>query len=84
MVLMAVGEHDAAHLVTVLQQVRNVGYHDIDAQKLRFREHQAGVDDKNIVSPADGHAVHSELAQTAQGHNVKFSRWHVQSRMLSD
>src|SRR5213594_396431 len=63
MVLVSVREHDAAYSLPVLDQVGNVGHNDVDAQQFGFGEHQSGVDDDNVVAPAQGHAVHSELAQ---------------------
>ena len=64
-VFVAVREDDAAHMLAIFEQVRNVGDDDVDAQQLGFGEHQAGVDDDDVVAPADGHAVHTELAQPA-------------------
>ena len=51
----------------ILKQVGDVGNDDVDAQQLGFREHEAGVDDDDVVTPANGHAVHAEFAETAQG-----------------
>ena len=65
-IFVAVREHDAAHMLAIFEQVRNVGDDDIDAQQLGFREHQAGVDHDDVVAEADGHAVHTELAHPAQ------------------
>ena len=72
-VFVPVRKNDAAHLLAVLDQVGNVGHNNIDAQQFGFRKHQAGVDDDDVVAPAHGHAVHPELAQSAQGHNLQFS-----------
>ena len=55
-----------AHVRLVLDQIGDVGHDDIDAQQLRLREHEAGVDDNNVVFPAEGEAVHAELAQAAE------------------
>ena len=57
-------------------QIGNVGNHDVDAEQFGFGEHEAGVDDDDVVSPAHGHAVHTELAQAAEGDNLQFSGWH--------
>ena len=75
-VFMAVGQDNRAHLLAVFDQVRDVGNNDVHAQQFGFGEHQAGVDDDNVIAPAHGHAVHSELAQTAQGHDMQLSSWH--------
>ena len=77
-ILVPVGQDNAAHPLPVLDQVGNIRDDNIDAQQLGFRKHQARVDDDDIVTPANGHAVHSELAQPAQGHDVQFSSWHAE------
>ena len=76
MVFVPVSQNDAAHPLAVLDQIGNIGHNDVDAEQFGFRKHQAGVDDDNVVTPANGHAVHPELAQAAQGYNLQFSSWH--------
>src|ERR1700727_2931423 len=75
-VFVAGSEDDAANALSVLDEIRNVGDYDVDAEKFRFGEHEAGVDDDDVVTPANGHAVHAELAQAAQGDYLQFSSWH--------
>src|SRR5258706_7029641 len=75
-VLVAVGEDDAAHPLAVLDEVGNVGNNDVDSQPFSFREHEAGLADDNVIAPADRHAVHTELAEAPQGDNLQFSSWH--------
>ena len=75
-VFVAVREDDAAHMLAIFEQVRNVGDDDVDAQQLGFGEHQAGIDHDDVVAQADGHAVHAELAQPAQRNNMQFSFCH--------
>ena len=69
-ILVAVREQDGSDLGAVLNEVADVGDDDIDAEQLFFREHEAGVDDEDVVSPFDRHAVHAELAETAQRDNA--------------
>ena len=75
-VFVAVGEDDSANALAVFDEIGNVGDDDVDAQQFGFGEHQAGVDDDDVVAPAHGHAVHAELAQAAQRHDMQFSSWH--------
>jgi len=75
-IFMPVGEDDGANFVPVLGEVADVGDDDVHAQQFGLGKHEAGVDDNDIVAPADGHAVHTELAQAAQGDDVKFFAWH--------
>ena len=82
-VFVPVRENDAADVLAVLDQVGNVGDDDVHAEQFGFGEHQAGVDDDDVVSPADGHAVHAELAQSAERNNMQFSRWHSIESMLA-
>src|SRR5437870_1300774 len=53
-VFVAMGEHDGANPLAIFLQVRDIGNNDIHAQQLGFREHQAGVDDNDVVTPAHG------------------------------
>ena len=65
-VFVAVREHDAAHLVLVFDEIGDVGDDDVDAEEFGFRKHEAGVDDEDVILPANGHAVHAKFAQTAE------------------
>ena len=75
-VFVAVGENDGADALAVLDEVGNVGDDDVDAEEFGFGEHQAGIDDDNVVAPAHGHAVHAELAETAERDDLQFSGGH--------
>ncbi len=75
-VFVAVSENDAADALAVFSEIGNVGDYDVDAEKFGFGEHESGVDDDDVVAPADGHAVHTELAQAPEGNYLQFSRWH--------
>ena len=59
---MPVGQQQRADVLAVLFEEGEVGGDDIDAQQFRFREHHAGVDDDDVVSIAERHHMHSELA----------------------
>jgi hypothetical protein len=63
-VFVAVRENDGANALAVLDEIGDVGDNDVDAEELGFREHEAGIDDDNVVAPAHGHAVHAEFAET--------------------
>ena len=82
-VLMAVSEDDAAHALAIFDKIRNVGDDDIDAEEFGFGEHEAGVDDNDVISPADGHAVHAELAEASKRDDLQFSGGHGVKRMLA-
>jgi hypothetical protein len=66
-VFVAVGEDDGADFLAVLSEIADVGDDDVDAEELFFGEHQAGIDDDNVVFIAEGQAVHAELAESAEG-----------------
>ena len=53
-VFVAVGEDDGADVVAVLDEIADVGNDDVDAEQLFFGEHQAGVDDDDVVLPSGG------------------------------
>ncbi len=75
-VFVAVREDDSAHALAVLDEIRNVGDNDVDAEQFGFGEHESGIDDENVVSPADGHAVHAEFAEASERDNLQFSSGH--------
>jgi hypothetical protein len=79
----AVGEDDGADMRFVFNQVGDVRNHNIHAQQLRLREHQPSVDHDNVVFPAEGEAVHAELAQAAEGDNFQFFGLHLSDLMLT-
>ena len=82
-IFVSVRQYNGAYPLTVFDQVGDVWNNYIYAKKFGFGEHQAGVDDDNIVPPTQGHAVHTKLAKPAKGHNVKFSRCHWDHLMLA-
>ena len=65
-IFVAVGEDDRLDLRAVLDEVGDIRHDDVHAEEFFFREHQAGVDDNNVVLPTEGHAVHTELAEAPQ------------------
>ncbi len=75
-VLVPVGEDDSPHALAIFDEIRDVGNDDVDAEKFGLGEHESAVDDDNIFAEADSHAVHTELAQAAQGNNLQFSSCH--------
>src|SRR5437868_3915283 len=81
-VFVAVSQDYAADLVAVLEQIGDVGYDDVHAEQLGFREHEASVDDDDVISPANGHAVHPELAEATERYDVKFSSRHRSASTL--
>ena len=61
-VFVSVGENNGANLRAIFNQVGDVRHNDVHPQQLGFGEHQPGIDHDNVILPAHGHAVHSELA----------------------
>src|SRR5664280_1167009 len=82
-IFVAVGENNCAYMSAILDQVGNIGDDDVHAQQLGFREHEPGVNDDDVVAPANGHAIHAEFAESAEGYNLEFSYWHLQVSMLA-
>ena len=66
-VLVAVGEDDGANFFAIFRQVADVGDDDVDAKELFFGEHQAGIDDDDVILPPEGQAIHTELTQAPEG-----------------
>jgi len=61
----AMGEDNGADVLLVLDEPGDVGDDDIDAEELGLREHEASVDDDDVIFVANGEAVHAELAEAA-------------------
>ena len=53
-----------SNVLAILLQVGNIRDDQVDAQKLRFREHHAGVYDDDVVAVAQRHHVHAKFAET--------------------
>ncbi len=64
-VLVPVRQNQGANMIAVLDEIADIRHDDVDAEQLRFGEHQSGVDHDDVVAPAHGHAVHSKFAATA-------------------
>ena len=75
-VFVAVGENDGADVRAIFQQVCDVGNYDVNAQQFGLRKHEAGVDDDDVVTPAQRHAVHAELAESAERDDVQLACGH--------
>ncbi len=80
-IFVAMRQDQRADLVAVLFQIREIGRDDVDAQQFRIGKHHAGVDDDDVVPVADGHRIHTELAQTAERDQLKLVIGHVRFRV---
>ena len=75
-VFMAMGQNDRANLLAVFSQIADIRNNDVHTQQLLFRKHQTGIDDDDVILPAERHAVHAELAQAAQRNHLQFILCH--------
>src|SRR5271169_2517907 len=75
-ILVTVGKDNAANALAVLDEIGNIRNHNVDAEQFSLGEHKARVDHNNVVAPAHGHAVHTELAEASEGNNLQFSGCH--------
>jgi uncharacterized protein YijF (DUF1287 family) len=75
-VFVTMRQKNAAHALAVFDEVRNVGNDDVDPEQFGLGKHQPRIDDQDVISPAHGHAVHAELAESAQGDDLQFSGRH--------
>jgi hypothetical protein len=65
-VLVTVGKDDGANEGPILNEVADVGDDDVDAEELFLGEHEAGVNDDDVVTETEGEAVHAELAESTE------------------
>ena len=75
MVLVAVGDEDAADAVPVALQIRHVRDDQVNAQHVLLGEDGAAVHDENIVRIFDDVDVLADLLHAAQGNDLQFSFW---------
>ncbi len=66
-IFVGVGEDDGANFGAVLLEVGDVGDDDVNAEEFGFGEHEAGVDDDDVITEVEGHHVHAEFAKAAEG-----------------
>ena len=80
MILVRMREKNRFHLLLALLQESDIGDDDVNAEKFCFGEHQACVDDDNLVSASQGHHVHAEFAKPAEGNgpNGRITQFDVQ------
>ncbi len=80
-IFMAVRQDQRADHLAMLLQIREVRSDDVDTQQFRIGKHHAGIDDDDVVPVADGHGIHSELAQAAERDQLKLMIRHVRFRL---
>jgi len=66
-VFMAMSEDNGTNVSAILLEVGDIGDDEINAEEFGFREHHTGVDDDDVVAVAQGHHVHAEFAEAAEG-----------------
>ena len=71
MVLMPVGEDDGLNLFAILQQIRNIGNHEINSQHIVLGEHQSCVDQQNLIVHAKNRHIFADLPQAAQRNDLQ-------------
>ena len=65
-VLVGVGDEERPDLVAVLLEVRHVGHDEVDAEHLLVGEHQAAVDDDDVVAVLEHVHVLADLPHPAE------------------
>jgi len=68
-ILVTVGDDNAAHLAAVLNQVGEIRDDIVHAQHVIFGEHQTAIHDEDVLAVFIDHAVPSNFPQTTQGGN---------------
>ena len=75
MVLMAMGDQDAADFFSILFKIGDIGNDKVDAQHLLIGKHQAGIDHHNVIFVFYGVHILADFPQPAQGNKLqRFSR----------
>ena len=67
MILVPVGEDDASNPLALRQQVGRVRENQVNSQHLLLGEHEAGVNDQDVLGSLEEGHVHPDLTQPPQG-----------------
>ena len=67
MILVPVGQKDAADLVLSLEEIGEIRNDHVDSEHLGFGGHLAAINDDNVIIPFEEEAIHAEFADPAQG-----------------
>ena len=79
MVLVAVGDDNALHLLLVLDQIGEVGDDVIDPQHIVFGEHHPGIDHHDLVVVFVDHHIAAYFPQSPQGEYFQCFTFHSYS-----
>ena len=71
MVLMAMGDDDAAKLVLVLENIGVIRQDEVDAGLVVVREHEACVDEHHVIAALEGGHVLADAVKAAQGDDLE-------------
>ena len=72
MVLMSMGNHNAANLVSMTAQVGDIRDNQVNTQEFIVRECQAAVNHKDILSILNYRHIFADLIESAQRYNLQF------------
>ena len=72
MVLMPMGDDNAPNQIEMIHQVVEIRDDVIDPQHIIFREHDAGINNEDILAVFVKHHIFSNFPQTTQGNDAKF------------
>ena len=71
MVLMSVGNDDAAEFILVLEHVRVVGQNQIDTGLRVIGEHETGIDQHHVITALECGHIFTDTIQATQGNNLE-------------
>ena len=81
-ILMSVGQDQGADVFAMLLQVGEIRRNNVHAKEFRVGEHHSRVDYDDVVTVADRHRVHPELAESAERDDLQLTIGHKFHRTL--
>ncbi len=75
-ILVSVGHDDPPDDVLLVVEIAKIGDDIVDPQHIVFGEHDAGVDDQDVVAVLNGHHVLANFPQAAQGNESQILTCH--------
>ncbi len=70
-ILVPVCQEDGPDLILLVQQVSEIGDHQVDAQHVALWEHQPAVDDDDLLVVFQDHHILAHLAEPAEGEDAQ-------------
>src|SRR5690242_6525086 len=70
-IFVAVREDQRADVLAVLLEISEIRCNDVDAEEFRVGKHHTRIHHDDVIPVADGHRVHTELAESSEWNHLQ-------------